>query len=64
MAKSYLLEDLVNNLEDLIVIKQAILDRIVPQDAEGVSAYIKADTMFLQELKSLVKGVKEAMNEE
>ena len=40
MAKSYLLEDLINNLEDLIVIKQAILDRIVPQDAEGVSAYI------------------------
>lgn len=64
MAKSYLLEDLINNLEDLIVIKQAILDRIVPQDAEGVSAYIKAGTMVLQELKSLVKGVKEAMNEE
>ena len=64
MAKSYLLEDLINNLEDLIVIKQAILDCIVPQDAEGVSAYIKADTMVLQELKSLVKGVKEAMNEE
>ena len=35
MVKSYLLEDVINNLEDLIVIKQAILDRIVPQDAEA-----------------------------